>query len=73
MKDRPVMCVTEILDDDSGLYTDYVCDTSTDVGAVKRLLKEYGRVAYYEMVKCLDILRRDVENMWREMRENEEI
>ena len=67
MKDKPIMCITEILDDDSGIWANYICDTSTDINALGRILKDYGEEGYKEILDCLNILKRDLENAWEEI------
>ena len=67
MKDKPIMCITEILDDDTGIWASNICDTSTDINALERILKDYGEKGYKEILDCLNILKRDLESAWGEI------
>jgi len=73
MKDRPIMCVTEILDDDTGIWASNICDTSTNVKVLERILKDYGKEGYKEILGCLNILRRDLETAWETIREGSKL
>ena len=68
MRDKPIMCVTEILDDDSGIWSNNICDTSIDTGALERILNDYGEEGYKEILDCLNILKRDLENTWEKLK-----
>jgi len=67
MKDKPIMCITEVLDDDSGIWTNCICDTSTDISTLERILRDYGKEGYKEILDCLSILKKDLENAWKEV------
>lgn len=55
MKDRPLVSVTEILDDETGLYAGDICDFSIH-GCVYQFIATYGEKGRADLVENLRYL-----------------
>ena len=59
MKDRPLLSVTQILDDETGIYAGDLCDFSIH-GEVDDFLNRYGEDGAKEICETLDYLKKAV-------------
>lgn len=58
MKDRPLFSVTQVLDDETGIWAGDLCEYSIHVGAVDSFLKAYGQKGMEAMeLMALAVLR----------------
>jgi len=67
MKDRPIMCVTEVLDDETGIWADDICEVNINASAIEKILKDYGKEGYNEIVSMLDLLRKELDDIWKDI------
>jgi len=72
MRDEPLMCVTKIIDDETGIWANDLCEFSYR-GNVKDFMKRHGKTAFNEilsMLKCLEeCTKRDWEEIEKELDE----
>jgi len=60
MTDRILLSVTEILDDDTGIWANDLCEYEISVGYLEEFLNEYGTKGAQEICKMLDSLKKAV-------------
>ena len=58
MKDQPLMCVTRVLDDDTGIWAGDLCEFSIYLGRVEQFLKSHGKKGANEICSMLDTLKK---------------
>jgi hypothetical protein len=58
MKDRELLSVTEILDDDTGIWAGDLCEYGIVSGDLEDFLKNHGDEGAKEICKMLDELKR---------------
>ena len=59
MKDIPLMSVTQVLDDSTGIWANDLCEISIHSARLETFLKTYGDEGAKEIIEMLDILKKD--------------
>ena len=60
MQDRPLLSVTEIIDDSTGIWAGDLCEYSICSGDLEDFLRDYGEKGAKEICKTLDYLKKAV-------------
>lgn len=60
MQDRPLLSVTEIIDDSTGIWAGDLCEYSICSGDLEGFLRNYGEEGAKEICKTLDYLKKAV-------------
>lgn len=64
MNDRILMKITEVFDDDSGIWDIGEIEFGISVMLLERYLKIYGKKGKEEIIKMLEFLKTKVEEYW---------
>jgi len=65
MKDRTLLSVTQIVDDDTGIYDVGSVDFGVH-GELRDFLKSRGEKGKQDVLETLDFLKKEVEREWQE-------
>jgi len=68
MKDRKLMCVTQIMDDETGIWAGDMVEQAIYVENLKQFLKTYKESGKKALLDELDFLKKDVERYWEEIK-----
>jgi hypothetical protein len=67
MKDEVMLEVTKIVDDDTGIWADDLCETGIKVGILEDFLKHNGEEGLKEFFGKLDFLKTEVTEIYKKM------
>ena len=68
MKDRILMSVTQVIDDDTGIWAGDITDFGIYTGLVKDVLRLYRKKGRDSIQKELDYLKKRVDELWDEVK-----
>jgi len=72
MQDRPLMSVTQVLDDDTGIWAGDLCECSIHCGPLDDFLQKYGKKGAIEICSMLEHLKKMTYEYLKKAKQNKE-
>lgn len=72
MQDKPIMSVTVVIDDETGIWANDICEYSYSSWEVEQILNRYGQKGYNEILSMLHCLENNVKKDWKKLKGKKE-
>ena len=67
MKDQTLLRVTEVVDDDTGIWANDIVDFGIYTGLLENFLKQYREIGVKDICETLDFLKKRVHEIWEKI------